>query len=110
MSFQPLVCSEAERRTRRGSVFRIGLACLLLLLSSCALPVRVRHTDPEVAHRRLTGDVLTNGELSLASENTLRRYFLTQRFEDAPEHALVELHAAAVRSGDEDALFALSEL
>ena len=110
MYFQPLLCREAERRTSQGIVFLICLACLLLLLSSCALPVRVKQTDPEVAHRRLTGDVLTNGELSIASENTLRRYFLTQRFEDAPEHALVELHAAAVRSGDENALFALSEL
>jgi hypothetical protein len=104
MYFQPLIGSEAERRTRQGIVFLICLACLLLMLSSCALPVRVRYTDPEDAHRRLTGDVLTNGELSLASENTLRRYFLTQRFEDAPDDALVELHAA-VRSGDENTLW-----
>ena len=39
MYFQPLICSEAERRTRQGIVFLICLACLLLLLSSCALPV-----------------------------------------------------------------------
>ncbi|HJY81638.1 MAG TPA: alpha/beta fold hydrolase [Candidatus Binatia bacterium] len=63
-----------------------------------------------VAQRRLTSTVLSTGNLSIASENTLRRYFLTERFEDAPEHALVELHAAAVRNDDQNALFALSEL
>jgi hypothetical protein len=80
------------------------------MMSACALPVTVKHTDPEVAQRRLTSTVLTTGDLSIASENTLRRYFLTQRFEDAPAYALVELHAAAVRNGDQNALFALSEL
>ena len=103
-------CSGEERRTRQGIVFLLCLACLLLLSSSCALPVTVKQADPELVHRRLTGTVLTTGELSIASDNTLRRYFLTQRFADAPEQALVELHAAAVRSGDEHALFALSEL
>src|SRR5262249_41932422 len=88
----------------------VFLVSPLLLVSACALPVTVKHTDPEVAQRRLTSTVLTTGELSIASKNTLRRYFLTERFDDAPEHALVELHAAAVRNDDQNALFALSEL
>jgi triacylglycerol esterase/lipase EstA (alpha/beta hydrolase family) len=88
-------------------VFLVGS---LFLASACSLPVTVKRGDPEVAQRRLTGTVLTTGELSIASENTLRRYSLTQRFEDAPGHALVELHAGAVRNGDGNALFALSEL
>src|SRR5262245_42733804 len=102
-------------QTQRGKArYRTALiVCLvgsLLWASACALPVTVKHTDPEVAQRRLTSTVLTTGDLSIASENTLRRYFLTQRFEDAPEYALVELHAAVVRNGDQNALFALSEL
>jgi pimeloyl-ACP methyl ester carboxylesterase len=60
--------------------------------------------------RQLTGYVLTNGQLSLAAENTLRRHLLTQRFQDTPEQALAELHAAAVRDDNPDALFALAEL
>jgi hypothetical protein len=60
--------------------------------------------------RQLTGYVLTTGEPSLASANTLRRYLLTARFADAPEHALADLHAAAVRDDNPDVLFALSEL
>src|SRR5262245_7052952 len=94
-TFQPLIGSGAAGRTRQSRVFLICLACLLLLVSSCALPVTVKHTDPEVAQRRLTGDVLTNGELSIATENTLHRHALTHRFEDTPEQALVELHAEA---------------
>jgi pimeloyl-ACP methyl ester carboxylesterase len=88
----------------------VCLTASLLLASACSLPVTVKRGDPEVAQRRLTGTVLTTGELSIASENTLRRYLLTERFEDAPEHALVELHAAAVRDDNPNALFVLSEL
>lgn len=89
------------------------IACFIgfaLLASACSLPVTVSRADPKTVHRQLTGYVLTTGELSLASENTLRRYLLTERFEDAPEHALVELHAAAVRDHIANTLFALSEL
>ena len=70
----------------------------------------VKRGDPETVQRELTGYVLTTGEPSLASENTLRRYFLTERFEDSPEHALAELHAAGIRNDDPNALFVLSEL
>ena len=97
-------------KVRRHAALLVCLVGFILLAPACSLPVTVKHTDPEVAQRRITGTVLTTGELSIASENTLRRYFLTQRFEDAPAHALVELHAAVVRDGDPRGLFALSEL
>src|SRR3954466_1976145 len=100
--------ADMEKTTRKArpqgaSIFRTlpGLLTgILLLTSACALPVTVKRANPETVHRRLTGDVLTTGEPSLVSENTLRRHLLTQRFADAPEQALAELHADAVREGD----------
>jgi pimeloyl-ACP methyl ester carboxylesterase len=91
-------------------VFLVRLACPMLMMSACAMPVTVKRAKPEAVQRQLTGYVLTTGEPSLASENTLRRYLLTERFEDAPAHALVEFHAAAVRDDNPNTLFALSEL
>src|SRR5262249_37696947 len=84
--------------------------CSVLILSACALPVTVKRANPEAVHRRLTGDVLTTGEPSLVSQNTLRRHLLTERFEDAPTQALADLHADAVREGDANDLFTLAEL
>jgi pimeloyl-ACP methyl ester carboxylesterase len=98
------------RKARYHTTLVMGLVGFVLLASACALPVTVKRGNPETVHRRLTGDVLTTGEPSLVSENTLRRHLLTQRFEDAPEQALAELHADAVREGDEDDLFTLAEL
>src|SRR6185369_12216927 len=98
---------------REVQIFRnlLGLFTgILVMTSACALPVTVKRANPETVHRRLTGDVLTTGEPSLVSENTLRRHLLTQRFEDAPEQALAELHADAVREGDANDLFTLAEL
>ena len=88
----------------------VCIAGFVLLASACALPVTVKRADPETVQRQLTGNVLTTGEPSLASKNLLRRYLLTERFEDTPEHALAEIHAAAVRDNDPNALFVLSEL
>ena len=102
-------------RTQRGqarshTTLVVGIVGSLFLVSACAFPVTVKRADPEAVQRELTGYVLTTGELSLASENTLRRYALTERFEDAPENALAELHAAAIRDDNPNAIFALSEL
>lgn len=107
---EPTLNHQRPKMARRHAALSVCLVSALLMASACAVPVRVKHTDPEVAQRRLTSTVLTAGEPSIASENTLRRHFLTQRFEDAPEHALVELHAEAVRDDDPRDLFTLSEL
>ena len=99
-----------HKKARRHTALIACIASFVLLASACALPVTVKRADPETVQRQLTGNVLTTGELSFASENLLRRYLLTERFEDAPEHALAELHATAVRDDDPNALFVLSEL
>ena len=95
---------------RHPNALVAGVVGCVLLASACALPVTVKRGDPETVQRQLTGYVLTTGELSNASKNILRRYFLTERFEDYPEHALAELHAAGLRNDDANALFVLSEL
>jgi len=101
---------ERPKKVRSHVSLSMCLVSILFLVSACAVPVRVKQASPEAVQRRLTGDALTTGELSLASQNTLRQHFLTQRFEDAPEHALVELHAEAVRDDNPNDLFALAEL
>ncbi|MBI3797372.1 MAG: alpha/beta fold hydrolase [Deltaproteobacteria bacterium] len=101
---------ERYRETRMFRTLLGLLTCTLLMTSACALPVTVKRANPEAVQRRLTGDVLTTGEPSLVSENTLRRNLLTQRFEDAPEQALADLHADAIRDNNPNDLFALAEL
>lgn len=104
------LCRTQRRKSKSHTTLVVWLLGFVLLASACALPVTVKRGDPETVQRELTGYVLTTGEPSLASENTLRRHLLTERFEDAPEHALAELHAASVRDDDPNALFTLSEL
>jgi pimeloyl-ACP methyl ester carboxylesterase len=99
-----------DEKAKRDTTLVVFLGSFFLLASACALPVTVKQADPEAVQRQLTGYVLTTGELSLASENTLRRYLLTERFSDAPVQALAELHVAAVRDDIPNTLFALSEL
>lgn len=84
---------------------------LVLLAAGCATPVRVERVDPASVHQELTGNVLTSGTPSGSTRIVLRRNDLTDRFEDEPDRALVELHAAAVADPDTtDRLFALAEL
>src|SRR5262245_5957482 len=99
-----------QRKRIHHSALVVSLMSCLLLASACSLPVTVKRGDPETVQRELTGYVLTTGEPSMVSENTLRRYFLTERFEDYPEHALAELHTAVIQDDNQDALFVLSEL
>jgi hypothetical protein len=84
-----------QRGAPRSHTARVVcLVACALLASACALPVAVKRADPEVVQRQLTGYILTTGQLSLATENTLRRFLLTERFADSPERALAELHTA----------------
>src|SRR6476620_6381739 len=99
-----------HRTMRLHTALVVSVVGCVILASACSLPVTVKRGDPETVQRQLTGYVLTTCEPSNASKNTLRRYFLTERFEDYPEHALAELHAAGLRNDDANALFVLSEL
>jgi hypothetical protein len=81
------------------------------LLSGCATPVGVERTDAQSVHRQLTGNVLSTGELSDFTQNSLRSAGLSELAEDDPQAALAEGHEFLVKGiAGPNALFALSEL
>lgn len=104
-------------RTMRGRVKvawagpLAGVLVALLLLAACSTPVTVTRVEPQVAHRALTGNVLSTGELSGFTENVLRLHALEADGEDRAVVALKALHdSAALSDFPPDELFALAEL
>src|SRR5216117_2500510 len=68
---------------------------VLLLAAACATPVGVVHGSTQDVYRTLTRSVLSTGELSPLSEQTLRRLGLETRFEHAPEAVIAQLRVRA---------------
>jgi len=91
-----------------------GLICcalaLLLLAAGCATPIGVNYVDQRVAYQSLTANILSTDRPSSFSARELMNANLSQRFEEEPEKALAEMHAGLAPNGDEDRLFALTEL
>src|SRR6266478_823760 len=101
--------------TKRTPAPRIGtvLCCIiaLLLAAGCETPVGVERLDSVTAQRRLTADVLTTDELSSQARNVLRRWVLSERYDDDPAGAIAALHAIATEDrGDEDEVITLAEM
>ena len=94
---------------RCALLFLVGGAAILA--AACATPVGAVRVEPDVVHRTLTGSVLSVGTPSIPTQNVLHEQNLAERFDEEPEAALADLHAAVVsgRRGV-SALFALSEL
>ena len=92
----------------------LGLLCcalaLLLVSAGCATPIGVNYVDQRVAYQSLTANILSTERPSSFSARELMNQNLYQRFEDEPEKALAEMHAGLAPTGDEDRLFALTEL
>ncbi|HEY7040350.1 MAG TPA: hypothetical protein VID28_15930 [Methylomirabilota bacterium] len=93
---------------RKGSTIALLLGALVLV-SACSTPIGVVRGDRQTMYRNLTSNVLSNGELSAGSAQVLNRLGLTERFDDEPEAALVELRGSG-EVLDRDRLFALAEL
>jgi hypothetical protein len=93
---------------------RLGLLCcalaLILLAAGCATPIGVNYVDQRAAYHSLTANILSAERPSSFSARELMNANLYQRFEDEPEKALAEMHAGLAVNGDEDRLFALTEL
>jgi pimeloyl-ACP methyl ester carboxylesterase len=68
----------------------VGLAAL----TACAAPIGVRRADPQTVQRALTENVLTTGELSLATRNTLHAAGLLDVYRDDPALAIAAAHDA----------------
>src|SRR5262245_524623 len=81
-----------------------------LLMSGCATPIGVHFVDPGEGYQSLTANILSAGRPSSFSARELMNLNLYQRFQDEPEKALAEMHASLAPEGDEDRLFALTEL
>jgi hypothetical protein len=80
-----------------------------VLASGCATPIGVTRGDTQAVYRTLSRSVLSTGQPSAASEQTLRRLGLADRFEDEPTKILEELRSAGTPLS-RDRLFALAEL
>jgi hypothetical protein len=90
-----------------------GLCCLtwLLLTAGCQTPVGVEHVDAGTAQRQLTANALTTDELSPSARNVLRRWVLSERYDEDPAGAIAALHTiAADGRGDEDEVITLAEM
>lgn len=99
---------------RAGAESRLGLLCcalvLIFILAGCATPIGVKYVDQRIAYQSLTANILSAERPSSFSARELMNLNLYQRFEEEPERSLAEMHAGLAPSGDEDRLFALTEL
>jgi pimeloyl-ACP methyl ester carboxylesterase len=83
----------------------------LLLSAGCATPVGVERVDASTAQRQLTANALTTDELSPSGRNVLRRWVLSDRYDDDPAGAIAALHTIATDGrGDEDEVITLAEM
>src|SRR6266403_4521424 len=90
-----------------------ALCCLIWLLfaAGCETPVGVERLDASTAQRRVTANVLTTDELSPEARNVLRRWVLSERYDDDPAGAIAALHAIATDGrGGEDEVITLAEM
>ena len=78
--------------TKRTPTRHIGsvLCCIIALLfaAGCETPVGIERLDASTAQRRLTANVLTTDELSPEARNVLRRWVLSERYDDDPAGAI----------------------
>lgn len=102
--------SATRRRLAPISVWVLGLAVLALVASGCATPVGVKPVDVQTGYRLMTENALSVGKPSEASKTVLRRLGLMDRFDKEPGTVLAELHGGLGSAGDDERLFALSEL
>jgi pimeloyl-ACP methyl ester carboxylesterase len=83
----------------------------LLFTAGCQTPVGVERLDTAAAQRELTANALTTDELSPSARNVLRRWVLSERYDEDPAGAIAALHTIATDGrGDEDEVITLAEM
>ncbi len=88
-----------------------GLALLALLALACTSPTGIRRVDAREVHRTLTANVLSNGEPSVPTWQTLQRLGLRELFDRDPAAAVEALHQTLIGNPSTGGrLFALAEL
>src|SRR6516165_4670534 len=94
-------------------MFGVALSCAiwLLLTAGCATPVGVARVDASTAQHQLTANALTADELRPSARNVLRRWVLSDRYDDDPAGAIAALHTIVTDGrGDEDEVITLAEM
>jgi len=99
-----------QTSSKLSILYWYALALLLCLATGCATPIGVNYVDQRIAYQSLTANILSAERPSSFSARELMNANLYQRFEDEPEKALADMHAGLAPKGDEDRLFALTEL
>jgi pimeloyl-ACP methyl ester carboxylesterase len=102
--------NEMVSRVFRRPTLLGWIAGVALIAWGCATPIGVHYVDRSVAYHSLTGNVLSTERPSSFSARELVNLNLYLRFEEDPVGALAEMHAGLAATGDEDRIFALSEL
>ena len=104
------------RRAWRGVDIRSGrslalvsLIGVLVLTAACLTPIGVSLSDPQDIHRLVARSALTGSKPSAATEQTLHRNGLADRFDDDPLGAIDQLRGQGTELST-DRLFALAEL
>src|SRR3569832_122178 len=83
----------------------------ILLTGGCAGPISIERVDNATVHQELTRNVLSAHTLSGQTRNVLRQWDLTERFQERPEYAIADLHAAVAEGrGQANEVFALAEM
>jgi len=95
------------RNRLKGMILLAGV----LLAVGCAGPISVERVDHATLHQELTRNVLSARTLSDQTRNVLRQWSLTDRFQEMPEYAIADLHAAVAEGrGQANEVFALAEM
>ena len=91
------------------SLALVSLIGVLILTAACLTPIGVSLSDPQDVHDLVSRSVLTSGKPSAATEQTLHRVGLADRFDDDPAGAIRQLRGDGTDLSS-DRLFALAEL
>ena len=100
-----------KRSQARHLAFALSCMIWILLAAGCATPVGVERVDASTAQHELTANALTADGLSPSARNVLRRWVLSDRYDDDPAGAIAALHTIATDGrGDEDEVITLAEM
>jgi triacylglycerol esterase/lipase EstA (alpha/beta hydrolase family) len=105
----PATARASNRKRNRGAALLASAACVLLI-AGCATPIGADRVSSRRAYEQVERNALSAGEPSADAQWIIRRYGLEQLAKERPDEAVCQLHAYALKTGDRDVLYALSEL
>ena len=85
-------------------------AVCAVFLASCTTPIGADRVSSRRAYEQVERNALSSGQPSADSAWVINRYGLKKLAQEQPDEAVRQLHAHALRTGERDVLYALSEL